>query len=207
MGNSNSYTNVHHRDIIKDIADIKNWCVNHIAPRSIRLDKSKVDMKEAAKIKCILAKRPVDMTCEQTIEYNYWKNMFKYIYTYQIHRDELHHMQPGCLDSDDILLFHYTGMGAMSTPSVARNLFQAGVLFMSVLSALLQIIKANDTGGISVYSQLAYIIACILSVLYIYNVSKMFALLQLGCLATAILTIYGVTTSEETKDTAWSHFP
>lgn len=203
----NSYSKVLDRNIDDDITDIKNWCVNHIAPGCVGSNESKVDVEEAAKINCILAQKPAGMTCEQTIEYNYWQNMFKYISTYQIHRDELRHVQPGCLDSDDILLFHYTGMGAMSTPSIARNLFQAGVLFMSIVSALLQIIKANDTGGISVYSQLAYIIACLLSVLYIYNVSKMFALLQLGCLATAILTIYGVTTSEETKDTAWSHFP
>ena len=207
MGNSNSYSKVDNDDIKQNITDIKNWCVNHIAPGYAGTDKAKVDRMEAARIKCILAKRPVDMSCEQTVEYNYWKNMFHYISTYQLHRDELHHMKPGCLDSHEILLYHYTGMGAMTTPSVARNLFQAGVLFMSILSAMLQIIKANDSGGISVYSQLAYIFACLLSVLYIYNVSKLFALLQLGCLATAVLTIYGVTTSEETKDTAWSHFP
>ena len=98
-------------------------------------------------------------------------------------------------------------MGAMTVPSITTNLFQVGVMIMSLVSALLQIIKANDTGGISVYAQLSYMVACVLSMLYLYNISKVFTLLQLGCLAVAALTIYGVSTSEETKDTAWSHFP
>jgi len=190
-----------------NIKRIKDWCVNHIAPRHVGSDKPTMDIREAAAIKCIVANRPTNMSCEQKIEFNYWQNMFKYISTYQLHRDELHGVQPGCLDSNDILLYHYTGMGAMSTPSVTTNMFQAGVMLMSVISALLQIIKANDTGGISVYAQLSYMVACILSILYLYDISRVFALLQLGCLATAALTIYGVVTSEETKDTAWSRFP
>lgn len=189
------------------IKKIRNWCVNHIAPGYVGADKLSVDIREAAEIRCIIANPPTNMSCEEKIEFNYWKNMFTYISTYQQHRDELHNVQPGCLDSNDILLYHFTGMGAMTVPSVTTNLFQAGVMLMSLISALLQIIKANDTGGISVYAQLSYMVACVLSILYLYNISKVFALLQLGCLAVAALTIYGVSTSDETKDTAWSHFP
>jgi hypothetical protein len=197
------YSNVSQNPINK----IKQWCANHIAPGYVGADGNPVNLKEVADIERLVQNRPVGMTCEQKIEFNYWRNMFKYISTYQLHRHELQGAQPGCLDSNEIMLYHYTGMGAMTVPSITTNLFQAGVMMMSLVSALLQIIKANDTGGISVYAQLSYMLACVLSMLYLYNISKVFTLLQLGCLAVSALTIYGVSTSEETKDTAWSHFP
>jgi len=193
--------------ITDPIKKIKEWCANHIAPGYVGADGNPVNMKEIAEIEKLLRNRPTGMTCEQKIEFNYWRNMFKYISTYQLHRHELQGVEQGCLDSNDIMLYHYTGMGAMTVPSVTTNLFQAGVMLMSLISALLQIIKANDTGGISVYAQLSYMVACVLSILYLYDISKVFALLQLGCLAVAALTIYGVSTSDETKDTAWSQFP
>ena len=193
------------------ISRIRNWCVNNIYPIYISdtgQPSISVNVEEINKIKNLIREeeRKTRQQAEQ-IEFNYWKNMFNYISTYQLHREELQHVKKGWLDTSDTMLYHFTGMGIMSVPSRTNVLLQTGVLVASVVSALLQLIKANNNGGISVYAQLIYIFACLFSMEYLYSISKIFAFVQVGSIVVAAWTIYGVTISEETRDTAWSQFP
>lgn len=196
---------------VDTISTLKNWCVNNIYPIYISDDgqpSMTVDINEINKIKTLIREEEANAR-EQTqqIEFNYWKNMFNYISTYQLHREELQSATKGWLDTSDTMLYHFTGMGVMSVPSRTNVLLQTGVLIASVVSALLQLIKANNNGGISVYAQLIYICACLFSMEYLYHISKIFAFVQVGSVVVAAWTIYGVTTSEETRDTAWAQFP
>ena len=124
-------------------------------------------------------------------ELDYWHEIVRLIYSRMESKNKK--VEKSWFMTYNSVRYLYTGMPMIVYPSWGSTFIKSITLFLFFVSAVLQIIRVQIDGGLSLYAQISYAFGAMVSIIYYSSVNNFdFIVPQVGAFVVALVSVVGI---------------